>query len=65
VFPMTVRHKSASVTIYRSPNRGIESHTVTYHSEGARRRGMRRDFIARILAVSADEAKNGYSGNTE
>jgi integrase len=44
-FPMMIGHKSASVKIYRHPNRGVESYTISYHSEGARQKQMRRDFV--------------------
>lgn len=43
---MEVRHKkSASVTIYESPNRGTTMYTIAYPFDGRRKRIMRRDFV--------------------
>ena len=44
-FPMAIRHKSGTVTIYSTPNRRKNSYTISYHSEGVRCRQTRREFV--------------------
>ncbi len=56
---MMVGHKSASVKIYRHPNRGIESYTVSFHSDGVRQKLMRRDFVAAFTLAQQMALKIG------
>ena len=58
-FPMIIGHKSASVKIYATPNRGVESYTVVHHSDGIRERITQRDFNAAFKLAQSIAIKTG------